>query len=110
MPDRRSFLAGAAALPTAAAAAIIPAGQRGQAAADLDNYIGFGSKQAGGAGDIACGTWLASELEQLGFRIERQDVAVPFFEPERCELVCGAAKAAVWPQPIVTPTGPEGLT
>ncbi|RYY27129.1 MAG: hypothetical protein EOP62_08220 [Sphingomonadales bacterium] len=109
-PSRRAFLAGSAALPAAAAAAAIPADATASVAADLDRYIGFGSKQAGGAGDIACGEWLARELEQLGFRIERQDVSTPFFVPSRTELACGTAKAKVWPQPIVIPTGPEGAT
>ncbi|RYY24582.1 MAG: twin-arginine translocation signal domain-containing protein [Sphingomonadales bacterium] len=110
MPSRRSFLAGSAALPAAAAAGTFPADQESCVAADLEKYIGFGSKQAGGPGDIAAGTWLAAELEQLGFKIERQDVSTPFFTSQRCELVCGTATAAVWPQPIVTPTPPEGMT
>lgn len=109
-PDRRSFLAGSAALPVTAAMAKVPARLSAMVAADLEKYIGFGSKQAGGMGDNACGTWLASEIEKLGFKVERQDVSTPWFEPERSELVCGAARAAVWPQPIVMPTGPEGAT
>lgn len=107
---RRSFLAGSAALPATAAAASIPAAASDSVAADLDKYIGFGSKQAGGAGDIACGEWLAGELEGRGFKMERQDVSVPFFIPERCELVSGEASAKVWAQPIVIPTGPDGAT
>ncbi|MBX3564044.1 MAG: hypothetical protein KF730_05640 [Sphingomonas sp.] len=110
MPSRRSFLAGSAALPAAAAAHTISADRIAQVAADLDKYIGFGSKQAGGPGDAAAGAWLEAELRQLGFRIDRQEVSTPFFTPQRCELACGAAKAAVWPQPIVIPTPPEGLT
>lgn len=110
MPDRRTFLAAGAALPVSAAMAAVPEDQRASIAADLEKYIGFGSKQAGGAGDNGCGEWLASELAGLGFRVERQDVAVPYFEPERAELVYGAAKAAVWPQPIVRQTGPDGVT
>src|SRR5262249_61943341 len=105
--SRRSFLVGGAALPVSAAMAAPPADLQAKVAADLDKYIGFGSKQAGGAGDIACGTWLASELEGLGFKVERQDVAAPFFERTRSELLCGENKAALWPQPIVVQTGAD---
>ncbi len=112
--SRRSFLATGAALPIAAAALAKttndPAKHGDRIAADLERYIGFGNKQAGGPGDNACGAWLAAELEQAGFSIERQTFDVPFFEPERSELVCGEARAAVWPQPIVIPTGFDGAS
>lgn len=107
--SRRGFLAASAGIPLVAAARASTYPQQ-TVAADLERYIGFGSKQAGGPGDIACGNWLAAELEQNGFRIERQTLSVPFFEPHRCELVCGGATATVWSQPIVTPTGQEGVT
>jgi hypothetical protein len=108
--SRRIFIAGSAALPVAAATARVPVDLQAKVAADLDKYIGFGSKQAGGPGDIACGKWLAAELDGLGFKIERQEVATPFFEPTRSELLCGDAKAPLWPQPIVVQTAPEGIT
>jgi len=108
--SRRGFLAAGATLPAAAAMAKVPERLQDKVAADLDKYVGFGSKQAGGAGDNGVGNWLASELEGLGFKVERQNVATPFFEPQRAELLCGETKAAVWPQPIVVPTGPEGVT
>jgi hypothetical protein len=110
MPSRRGFLAGSAALPATAALAKMPEDLTARVAADLDNYIGFGSKQAGGAGDNACGAWLSSEIEALGFKVEQQPVSVPYFVPERADLRCGDSKASVWPQPIVVPTGPEGVT
>ena len=53
----------------------------GQVALDLARYASFGLKASGGAGDEASGTWLAGELERLGFRTERQAIEVPFFEP-----------------------------
>lgn len=109
MASRRGFLAGSAALPTAALARV-PEDLTARVAADLDRYIGFGIKHAGGPGDTACGAWLTREIEALGFRTEQQPVSVPYFIPERTELVCGTAKATVWPQPIVVPTGPEGVT
>lgn len=110
MASRRTFLVGSAVLPVAAAMAKLPVDVQGRVATDLDKYIGFGSKQAGGAGDNACGTWLASELEGLSFKIERQEVATPFFEPTRSELLCGDAKAPLWPQPIVVQTAADGIT
>lgn len=109
--SRRSFLAGTVALPlTAVAAAKLPLNVQASVAADLERYIGFGSKQAGGAGDNACGTWLAAEIERLGFKIERQEFSAPFFEPTRSELLCGETKAPLWPQPIVVQTGADGIT
>ncbi|MFV3129892.1 hypothetical protein [Niveispirillum sp. KHB5.9] len=109
-PSRRSFLAAGATLPVASALAKVPQGQEDRVAADLAKYIGFGSKQAGGAGDNAAGEWLVGELEQLGFKVERQSVPTPYFETTRAELLCGDARATVWPQPIVITTGPDGAT
>ena len=109
---RRQFLAGAGAAPLVTAAGTASAAESAAADAverDLTRYIGFGSKQAGGDGDNRCGEWLASELEANGFAIERHTLSVPFFEPDRCALVCGDASAARWPHPIVRPTGAEGL-
>lgn len=109
--SRRTFLVGSAALPvTAAAIAKLPLDLHTTVAADLDKYIGFGSKQAGGAGDNACGTWLVTELESLSFKVERQEFSTPFFAPTLCELACGDTKAPLWPQPIVIQTGPDGIT
>src|SRR5688572_33267614 len=109
--SRRTFLVGSAALPVAAAAiARISPDLQTKVAADLDKYIGFGSKQAGGAGDNACGAWLAAEIESLGFKVERQEFSTPFFEPTRSELLCGDTKAPLWPQPIVVQTGADGVT
>ncbi|HWK50158.1 MAG TPA: hypothetical protein VNR40_09740, partial [Steroidobacter sp.] len=105
-----TFLVASAALPVTAAMARLPADLQAQVAVDLDKYIGFGIKQAGGAGDNACGNWLATELEGLGFKIERQEFATPFFEPARSELLCGDTKAPLWPQPIVVQTGSDGIT
>ncbi len=113
---RRQFLAGTTALPlagmafpAAARATAAPAASVSAAADDLRRYIGFGGKQAGGAGDNDCGAWLAAELDGAGFAVERQAVSVPFFAPERCELLCAEGRAPVWPQPIVRPTPAGGI-
>lgn len=106
--NRRMFLAGSAAFPVAATATAT-ADSSAHVAADLDKYIGFGNKQAGGVGDIACGNWLASELENLGFVVERQTFQVPYFAKIRSELTLGDLTAQLWPQPIVVDTGAHGI-
>ncbi|NYF31090.1 MULTISPECIES: hypothetical protein [Sphingopyxis] len=109
-PTRRGFLAGAAVLPLATAANADAAAAPDAIAADLATYIGFGNKQSGGAGDTACGHWLATELERAGFTVEKPPISVPWFEGERCEIVAGDARAPLHPQPIVTPTPGNGVT
>jgi hypothetical protein len=111
--SRRSFLGAGAlvSLAGASAAAAKPAADapaKSAIEADLLNYVGFGQKRAGGVGDTACGEWLAGELEKAGYTVEKQAFQVPFFEASAAELVCGDAKASVYPQPIVVPTGPAG--
>ena len=106
-PTRRSFLAGSAALPFAAP---VDAAALASVAADLRRYVGLGIKQSGGAGDAACGHWLAGELEAAGFVVEKPAISVPWFEAGRCEISTGAAQAALWPQPIVTPTPQAGVS
>lgn len=106
---RRQFLKGGAALPLAAMPQPVSARDLASIGADLEHYIGFGGKQAGGEGDNACGTWLAGALEQDGFAVARQSVPVPFFAPDRCELMTGDRRAPVWPQPIVRTTPAAGV-
>ncbi|MEN5053085.1 hypothetical protein [Brevundimonas naejangsanensis] len=77
---------------------------------DLRRYVDFGIKQAGGEGDNACGEWMAAELTAAGYAVERQYYDVPYFEARAAELTMGEARAAVYPQPIVIPTGPQGVS
>lgn len=113
---RRQFFIGTALLPLTAAATYATAApldttiDKKRIRDDLNKYIDFGIKQAGGAGDNACGNWMAVELERASFTVERQNVMAPYFTPQRSELVCDGARATVWPQPIVIPTGPGGIT
>jgi hypothetical protein len=109
-PTRRGFLAGATALPIATAATLDAATAPDAIAADLSTYIGFGNKQSGGAGDTACGHWLAAELERAGFVVEKVPISVPWFDEERCEIIAGEARATLRAQPIVTPTTGDGAT
>lgn len=80
------------------------------AAALLERYVAFGNKASGGVGDIACGEWMAAWLSDRGFLVERQGFDAPFFEINEAWLQVGEARAAVIPQAIVTPTGPEGVS
>lgn len=77
---------------------------------DLQRYVGFGIKASGGPGDNACGEWLESELKAQGFRVARETVSVPFFNPHRAELTMRSHVALVIPQAIVVPTGETGVT
>src|SRR3546814_8560806 len=107
--SRRTFLVARAWLPLAATGwrAASPAGKTIEA--DLLRYARFGNKRAGGPGDMACGEWLAGELESAGYAVERQSFAVPYFEATAAELVSEGARSPVHPQPIVVPTGPGGV-
>lgn len=109
--SRRALLGAGALLPVgASAAAALPPPSGASIEADLLRYVGYGEKQAGGPGDRACGEWLAGELEAAGFAVERQTFSAPFFEAARAEITCGQARAAVYPQPIVRTTGPDGVS
>src|SRR3546814_4478230 len=106
--NRRQFVMGSATLPLLSMSASAGAAIAASIESDLHRYVGFGNKQAGGTGDNGCGDWLASELEQAGFAVERQAVSVPWFAPDRCEIAADGARAALWPQPIVRLTGAAG--
>ena len=108
--SRRGFLGASAALPTAVAISHSRMVDDARIAADLERYVGFGIKRAGGVGDTACGNWLASALQAAGYKIERQQISVPYFESHTAELVCEGLEASVHPQPIVVPTGPNGVS
>jgi hypothetical protein len=113
IPSRRGVLGGAGLVGLAAGgAAAAPAAASDAAAlqAILERYHGFGAKASGGRGDTACGAWLEAELAAAGYACRRQAFEIPFFEVREASLTCGAAKAAVVPQAIVAPTGPQGLT
>src|SRR3546814_3821135 len=73
--SRRTFLGASALLPLAATGvrAASPAGKTIEA--DLLRYVRFGNKRAGGPCDMACGEWLAGELESAGYAVERQSFA-----------------------------------
>jgi hypothetical protein len=110
--SRRTFLGASALVSLGGATAATPATptQGPSIEADLLKYVGYGEKRAGGVGDTACGEWLAGELEKVGYKLERQSFSVPFFETKRAELSSGGSSVPVHPQPIVIPTGPDGVS
>lgn len=110
--SRRTFLGTGAALSLGSlgSPAFAQASADEDIEADLLRYVRFGNKRAGGPGDSACGEWLAGALAQFGYAVERQPIAVPFFEAEQANLVCGTDTAPIYPQPIVIDTGPGGIS
>lgn len=76
----------------------------------LDTLAQFEDLRAGGSGDIACGEWLEAHLAAHDFNTRRQAFETPFFEPSTAVLQVGDSAAPVYPQGIVVPTGPEGIT
>jgi hypothetical protein len=110
--SRRTFLgAGALVSLGGAGSAAVASPPPGRAIeADLLKYVGYGEKRAGGVGDTACGEWLAGELVKAGYKVEKQSFSAPFFEASRAELASGESSVPVYPQPIVVPTGPDGVS
>lgn len=76
----------------------------------LDRLASFKDLRAGGPGDIACGEWLETVLQEQGFAVRRQEFQTPYFEPSTAVIRVGALQASVYPQGIVVPTGPEGVS
>lgn len=111
-PTRRQLIAAAglvAGAASATAARAAPQSTDTMSDQDLARYVGFGGKASGGPGDKAAGEWMERELTAAGFRCDRLSFEAPYFEPEMAELRSGEATAAVIPQAIVVPTGPDGI-
>nr|WP_272886842.1 hypothetical protein [Phenylobacterium aquaticum] len=77
--------------------------------ADLEHYVGLGSKVSGSPGDTAAGAWMEARLQALGFATTRQTIQTPYFDLTRAELAVGETTKPVLPLAIVTPTPPEGV-
>lgn len=118
---RRGLMMAGSGLVTAACASGSPAGTGAmpggtssgdvsRVTAALETLATFADLRAGGPGDIACGAWLESVLQQEGFSVRRQAFETPYFEPRLAVLRSGAVEAPVYPQGIVVPTGPAGVT
>jgi hypothetical protein len=78
--------------------------------ADLRQHAQFGEKFTGGAGDLQTADWIAARLTAAGYAVEQPRFSAPFFAITRSILTVGEESADVIPQPIVVPTGPDGIT
>jgi hypothetical protein len=107
---RRGILAGGLLAPSAARAAGRDAVSTERVKADLEHYVGLGSKVSGGPGDTAAGAWMETRLQDLGFATTRQAIQTPYFDLTRADLVVGETTKPVLPLAIVTPTPPDGVT
>lgn len=113
--SRRGLLAGAGALaagvgPAVGAAPAAPEADAAWLQSVLERFAGFGVKAAGGPGDTASGAWLEGEMALFGYRCERQAFEAPYAEVRTATLAVGDRRAEVFPQAIVRPTGPGGLS
>jgi hypothetical protein len=64
-------------------------------AADLETYVNFGPKNAGGPGDTAAGAWIETQLAAAGFAVERQAIAALAIEERDPALIVNGARVAV---------------
>lgn len=114
-PSRRGLLVGAGASAGGLASTAMARIQTGAALDDawhqsvVERYFSYGDKATGGPGDTAVGQWLQDELTRAGYECQRQVFDAPWFHADQASLSVEGAEAAVIPQAIVIPTGPQGL-
>lgn len=84
-------------------------GDLSSVARDLETYIGFGAKNAGGPGDAASADWMAAELERAGFDIRRHSVQVPILDLETAALHYEQGETRVLPLYTAPLTPPGGV-
>src|SRR5262245_12971353 len=77
---------------------------------DLERHASFGDKFSAGPGDLATAAWIASRLQESGYRVEESDFAAPFFVKRAARLTTGVASVDVAPQAPVVPTTAAGVT
>lgn len=80
-----------------------------QVAVDLERYVGFGPKHAGGAADESARCWIEAELKTAGFRIRRQKISVPHFETRTATVSVDGDEAPLLPIGVVVQTGDAGV-
>jgi hypothetical protein len=78
-------------------------------AADLERYVGFGPKHAGGAADESARRWIETELKIAGFRVRRQKINVPYFETKTATISVDGDEAPLLPIGVVVQTGDAGV-
>ena len=76
---------------------------------NLERWVGFGIKAAGGEGDNASGVWIANHLQDCGFAVQRQSLSVPCFLKEIATFTAAATTVEVIPQAVVVATTPAGI-
>ncbi len=76
---------------------------------DVERYVSFGNKRAGGPGDTAAGEWLEGELAAAGFRCERHIIDVPWFESQTVSLILGDQTLPAYPVGIPVTTDAGGI-
>lgn len=107
--SRRSVCAAAATLPImpslARAAAPVAAPSGAALFADVERYAAFGPKRTASHADRAVSTWLASEAEKAGARVERLPFTVKQFIDDRARLVVNGQSVQTTPFwfPMATP-------
>lgn len=77
---------------------------------DLARYEAFGGKRSGEPGDLAAADWISSRLVAAGFAVDRRPVPVPFFRATQSSIAVEDKEIEVAPQPIVIPTGSDGVS
>ena len=114
-PTRRAtctgLLAGAAALPCAAAAARPDDGLSGASLfADVLAYERLGEEhRTGTPADAAGAAWLRRRLSAAGFETALQPFSVAVFEPSACRIALPDGVVAAYPAWPVRPTAPQGV-
>ena len=62
---------------------------------EIATYVNFGAKNAGGAGDTACGAWIEAKLADAGFVTERHAIQAVTIAERDPVLDLGATRLAV---------------
>lgn len=68
-----------------------------EALAYADKYTSFGIHRAGTESEIASTKWVASELENMGFDTQLQEINFNYFDLKNCELVVDGKEIEAFP-------------
>ncbi len=66
--------------------------------------------RSGSAHEMALAALLQTELQALGFKVERQLIDVPWFEERAARIAWSGGAVDIVPQRRVTPSGPGGIS
>ena len=76
---------------------------------ELTKYASFGLMRSGTPGDLGAAKWISERLSGAGFAVEGLPVPVPYFEAAKSVVTVGGQELEVAPQPVVVPTGANGI-